>query len=222
MHPSQESRRRWRAAALAALFLAACRWEAERTDVGLNDSADAAHGGRTAPAACVPEPARHRESGECDDYRPSGQYATSETYKPLCQSDADCTEGRNGRCTPYASFFYTDGHSSLRCTYDACTRDADCGAREICHCGENGAENRCLAAGCRVDADCQSGYCSPYTATIGVFPTVEYACRTCLDECVDDSDCKADADAGQQAPRCLWDAAKKRRWTCMRPNIAIE
>jgi hypothetical protein len=168
---------------------------------------------------CVAEPKRHRSSSVCDGARPPGEIAGPAHFKPLCQSDADCTDGLNGRCTRYASHWYTDGHASLRCTYDACTTDADCGTGEICHCGEGLGENLCVPASCRVDSDCDAGYCSPSITLSGSNTEIEYACHTCEDDCVDDAECGPDP--GEREQSCLW-LRNRKHWACMHPLTAIE
>jgi hypothetical protein len=105
-----------------------------------------------------------------------------------CHSNAECTDGRAGRC---------DGnpHDGYHCTYDACYGDSEC-AGGVCAC--NGAtratNNVCLAGGCRIDADCGgNGYCSPTLGDCGHYgKAVAYYCHTAEDECVDDADCTAE------------------------------
>lgn len=172
---------------------------------------------------CRRNPKWHRKATVCDDFRPPGVVATAEHYKPLCQSDADCTEGRNGRCTPYGSYWGTNGMTSLRCTYDACTSDGDCAANELCHCGEESDANECVRVppkGCRVDTDCvETGYCSPSIRWMVGERQIEYACRTCEDECSTDFRCNADPTMSERS--CLWIESKK-HWACDNARTGME
>jgi hypothetical protein len=107
-----------------------------------------------------------------------------------CKSDAECTEGKNGRCA------MTGGgrlppHAD--CVYDQCFADADCGAKSECVCGGSpGRGNVCMQGNCATDADCGDGYCSPsyglscgpYTGYVGNY------CHTADDECTNDDECK--------------------------------
>jgi len=105
-----------------------------------------------------------------------------------CQSDDECTEGTNGRCLP--------NRFQNECSYDDCFADSDCGGG-ACLCrgarggvGSYGA-NQCVGGNCGTDADCgPGGYCSPSLGDCGDYGgVVGYYCRTCEDECLDDSDC---------------------------------
>jgi hypothetical protein len=108
-----------------------------------------------------------------------------------CTSDADCTEGENGRCTGNA-------HDGWQCTYDECFADSDCasaadGAPQVCGCaaGPSSNNNVCLPGNCRLDTDCGAGgYCSPSLDQCGDY-TLGYFCHVPKDECVDDADCVA-------------------------------
>ena len=53
----------------------------------------------------------------CSACRPPGAMSSG---GGVCASDADCTEGDNGRCA--------FGRAGAFCSYDACFRDSDCGA----------------------------------------------------------------------------------------------
>jgi hypothetical protein len=176
--------------------------------------------GQSVRAMCLVQPQLHRAAAGCDDVRVAGKIATPDVYKPMCQSDADCTEGRNGRCTYYASYWTTNGRTSLACTYDSCIADADCPSHSICHCGGDADANVCVPAKCRTDADClEPSYCSPSTTFAGPSSATQYACRTCADECIDDRDCGPDEGEREQA--CLY-KAELRHWGCMYPVTGIE
>ena len=103
-----------------------------------------------------------------------------------CASDAECTQGKNGRCRP--------GNRGVRsCTYDECLSDAECTKGGPCICKTNQFDhNRCAPGNCRTDADCgEDGYCSPSLGSCGNYSgVVGYYCHTCMDECAEDSDCK--------------------------------
>lgn len=108
-----------------------------------------------------------------------------------CRTDADCTEGRNGRCLRLSN--HGPRGPSLEatvCSYDECFSDADCGPRQMCRCaergpGEPGSGHSCAGGECQVDADCGEGrYCrrGPY----GRY------CHSLRDECVEETDCGAE------------------------------
>ena len=134
-------------------------------------------------------PEQHRAKAEVcsSDPRPPGIKLPSTRdggpppYRGACESDADCTAGKNGRCTG-------GGHALPSCSYDMCTSDADCGAGKICECGGG---NSCLPANCRTDGDCGGLGCSPSRAQScgNMGGTVGYYCHTRGDECTDDKDC---------------------------------
>lgn len=164
------------------------------------------------------EPAVHRTAGAtCDSERPTGDAAPPEAFG-TCTSDADCTDGANGRCN--------GSRGGWRCTYDECFADADCDGASACECENGGLSagaNTCLPGNCRTDADCASGFCSPTLGPCGTYdPTgserantspAGYYCHTPEDECVDDSDCR-DGDAGALgAPYCAFDPVEA-RWLC--------
>lgn len=117
-----------------------------------------------------------------------------------CTSHADCTAGRNGRCTEMPRL------GTYECSYDACEVDTDCGAAGtsgVCSCRVGiGEANVCLAGNCRVDGDCAGNYCSPSQGTCGAFGgNVGYFCHVAADECVDDPDC------GTPASTCRFEPA---------------
>lgn len=127
-------------------------------------------------------PKVHRATADaCDDVR--GATAPS-TGSGACTRDADCTEGRNGRCW--------GGRGGPTCNYDECVNDSECPATAACSCGTADAPNVCVQSGCRVDADCGAdGYCSPSLSSCGQGYGATYECHAAADECVDDADCDA-------------------------------
>ncbi len=131
-----------------------------------------------------------------------------------CQTNADCTSGRNGRCTRI-------GNGLEQCVYDACYSDAECSAADAgtgapggaCACnGGNGGNNVCLSGGCRVDGDCGAGgFCSPTLGSCGHYNKAEaYYCHTSEDECVDDQDCMTD---GSTRGYCAYETTVG-HWKC--------
>jgi hypothetical protein len=164
-------------------------------------------------------PAAHRPVARaCSMNRPPGNATDAGAEGPIersnCNSDADCTKGKNGRCI-------VGGGPALSrlCSYDECAVDADCAAGSVCRCRDDmevgaalGLTNACVPSDCAVDSDCGAGgYCSPApdlsacdTSQIG-----GYYCHTALDECASNSDC------GAQKPVCIFDKSAK-RWACSR------
>jgi Cys-rich repeat protein len=145
------------------------------------------------PDAAPPE---HRPTGaSCDTTRPPGidtDAGAADSGIPTgCTSDADCTQGKNGRCSPPL-------HNGVgnRCTYDECFVDDDCGAGKACLCGTSLGTTRspstCLPANCRSDADCGAGEsCSPTLDTsCGPYDGIQgFYCHTPGDSCTSDAQC---------------------------------
>ncbi len=135
------------------------------------------------------EPVRHRPAPlACAPDRIAGIRGGT----PGCTADAECTEGKEGRCG------YDSATSRDKCTYDACLADGDCAAGEVCICrNEFSATLRqawptvCAKGNCVVDANCgPGGYCSPNTVVRGCNSGLEgWYCHTKLDRCIDDADC---------------------------------
>lgn len=152
------------------------------------------------------EPESHREVAMmCDDVRepsltmadPNQQVGGGE-----CGSDADCTDGDNGRCIQGRGQF---------CTYDTCYADSDCGTG-VCECGQGVGNNHCVSQGnCQVDTDCSGGqFCSPSLGSCGPYGgVVGYFCHTPEDECVNDSDCTGSSPDAH----CSFNEESD-RWTC--------
>lgn len=191
--------------ALFSILLAACSGESAPVLVS---------GGRPGPGLPipmppVPEPTEHRATATpCTEERPPGSGGSGDP-EDECTSDADCTEGDNGRCVGGLS-------APAFCSYDECTTDADCGTVRACACraGPKYEANTCLNGTCRVDADCgQDGFCSPSGITLSpscltgiALGSVGFFCRTTADECFDDAECKL-------GNRCLFSASAK-HWRC--------
>ncbi|CAN5503087.1 hypothetical protein BH09MYX1_BH09MYX1_32520 [soil metagenome] len=175
---------------------------------GGTSTSPASDGGSDAPV--IREPAVHRAAPPaCPTDRPAGNAPVPGT----CKTDAECTQGTNGRCTSVAL-------APATCSYDACTVDKDCGGAGVCQCRSSaeGGANACRQGNCRTDGDCGvvgKGYCSPSAVEIDVYcrsgipsGSFGYFCHTPEDECVSDTDC-----AGLM-PACVFDVAKS-RWACL-------
>jgi hypothetical protein len=179
---------------LLAISIASCGGEttgpATSADSGLDAFADTTlrvpkiH--RPAPVACPTD-------------RPAG--SPGGVGGGTCAVDADCTAGKNGRCS--------GGLTPNACTYDECATDAECGSA-VCVCRDAakiGAPNVCFRGNCRVDADCPGTYCSPsgvdiyWNCLTGVpIGAFGYFCHGAGDECIDKEDC------GGLNTSCVFDA----------------
>jgi len=173
---------------------------------GNTNASDGSGGG--APPATLGVPKAHRVSAStCTVPRGMATAMDAGGNNPFatCNSDAECTMGKNGRCqSVYNSM-------ACACNYDECTTDGDC-AGGTCECrtaDASRAPNRCLPRGdCATDADCGAdGYCSP-SLLLGDTCNplnIAYYCHTQSDECVDDFQCSQG--------NCLYDHAKQ-HWRC--------
>lgn len=104
-----------------------------------------------------------------------------------CHGDADCTQGRNGRCVEIGDHeSYGPTVEGTTCSYDECFVDADCGARGECWCATDPRHGSiCLRGECDTDVDCGVGrYCRRGRA--GKY------CRSRLDQCVEETACGQD------------------------------
>ena len=98
-----------------------------------------------------------------------------------CHKDSDCVDKPHGHCEQWASLI----GSGTRCEY-GCVTDAECGAGQICLCGN--PTGRCVAAtGCTVDSDC--GGVSSASGTTNPCDKTRFACQTPADACGGDLDC---------------------------------
>jgi hypothetical protein len=197
------------AAALCALVVGACGGD-DTAGTSSGSGGAATGSGGSGGATGLPEPEVHRPAAEtCVGEPPAGNPLPEPGGE--CETDADCTDGTNGRCIwPY-------GGGNV-CRYDECFEDSDCGGASICACRvpESFSFNRCFLGNCVVDADCGSaGWCSPSavhvgpTCMTGISPgSVGYFCHTAEDECIDDSDCGA-----QDVAACLFDVDAM-HWVC--------
>ena len=121
----------------------------------------------------VPEP----RVDACEDEEPSAD------GEQACRSDADCSDGANGRC----DLTWPGGRCA--CSYPAgCVDDSDCEAGSICHC--SGTGSKCVPSSCTTDADCDGGYCAAYEAEPGCH-RIQFACTQEEDDCTSNADCPA-------------------------------
>jgi hypothetical protein len=155
--------------------------------------------------AGVIAPRNHRpDDSQCRAVRAPGN---CQLMQAMCLEDSMCTSGSDGRCVETAG-----GALTCLCTYDACTKDTDCPAGQLCVCHDSaftsGMGNTCLMGNCRVDSDCgPNGFCSPSHGTSGCGGVTGYFCHTASDRCADDADC------GGGAKVCAW-SSMDARWEC--------
>ena len=121
--------------------------------------------------------------------RPSAKTCAVTPLDPLenstgvCTLDSDCADGGPDEIC-----------LNGKCGLDDCLADKDCPAGQACRCanevgGNTFPGNRCIPAGCRVDADCGKGaVCSPdYTGRCGGISGFE--CHSAADTCNTNADC---------------------------------
>ncbi len=201
-------------AAGALIALAACSSSSSSPGETGEAGASTDGGGSDATSAMTPEPMTHRAAPvACTAPRPAGTGGGMPGGG--CATDADCTQGTNGRCTPMFP-------SPASCTYDQCAHDADCGAGSVCDCRNTAqsSANVCFHGSCVVDADCPGrGWCSPSATTVwancmtGLDPTsVGYFCHAAGDECTNDADCAA----ASSGAKCIFSVSKA-HWVCFSP-----
>jgi hypothetical protein len=149
--------------------------------VGVAAAAVAACGGGR-KARPVPRGAGRATAVACAAVRPPGS-ANARLSSAECKTDADCTTGKNGRCTAISGRVQRNA-----CTYDACTTDADCPAGP-CDCDADG--NLCATGDCKVDADCgDGGACVGTPANLCFGRSLTFHCTTSGDTCTPDTqDC---------------------------------
>lgn len=165
------------------------------------------------PARTLGPPTLHRVAAQaCSTDRPpsvthDGGFNPNNPYA-TCHKDAECTQGRNGRCEGVFN------SAACACDYGQCTTDSECnGGACICRTARYGGPTYCAAKGnCLTDADCGSGgYCSP--SRVGDTcndANIAYYCHTSDDECANDADCDAFPSAGF----CLVPAGQT-HWQCV-------
>jgi hypothetical protein len=100
---------------------------------------------------------------------------------PKCTTDSDCP-APYGHCDRTLQFTYI---YQCECA-TGCIQDSDCGAGQICECGD--PVGRCIEAECRSDADCGGKACELLRA--GMCGLAEqYRCATAQDECSSSQQC---------------------------------
>jgi hypothetical protein len=165
-------------------------------------------------------PQNHFPAGTtCRATRPAGQNnddggktcdADAATFC-ACGSDAECTDGNNGRCI-------INGNAGPHCSYDACFASTDCATGSSCACGDidPSSYNSCVPSNCRVDTDCgANGFCSPSYGTCGKFGG-EYEgvyCHTKNDTCINDSDCTGNGSTNVGTGYCSY-STESNAWAC--------
>ena len=199
-------------AGLGLAVVAACGGSTQNDNVGTSSSSSGASGTTSGSSSSSSSgstgivngrvPKNHRAvATPCDGTRPPNEPTgipmvdggTSPGGYIECRTNAECTQGKNGRCNG-------NGHDGWHCTYDTCQTDGDCKSGSVCQCegGFRADNDVCLESGCRVDADCGSnGFCSPTLGDCGNYTgAVGYFCHQPTDECLDDTDCDAPNPAG--------------------------
>jgi hypothetical protein len=155
----------------------------------------------------IAEPPVHRPQTEaCPTTRAPG---VEPAIVGACKADADCTQGKNGRCT------FGPAISSV-CSYDECAKDSDCASGVcVCRLETYAGANVCFRGNCVTDADCGAkGYCSPSGPELtnncrsNVPPgSFGYFCRTSRDQCQSTVDCG-------ETGTCLF-SVDANRWECL-------
>jgi hypothetical protein len=105
-------------------------------------------------------PESRSEVIECDSYREAGpvwdadgdgQLDTEDYEEADCLSDAECTDGLNGRCIG------DEWGYQVYCSYDQCLTDEDCDNGAVCACGGDEDRNVCMSSSCTINSDCAEG-----------------------------------------------------------------
>jgi hypothetical protein len=97
-----------------------------------------------------------------------------------CTSDADCADMPHGYCSSGGQL------PGTFCAY-GCVKDSECGAGNICLCGD--PVGRCVSASCTSDQDCGAGLrCQSYDQSHGC-DILRFSCQSPQDECGGDADC---------------------------------
>ncbi len=99
-----------------------------------------------------------------------------------CASDADCTEQAHGVCS-------SGFDAGCYCQY-GCVSDDECGAGQICVCGE--FIGSCQTSDCTTDADCGEGHVCAVWHAASECGGGGFACTTDEDTCVVDDDCEGE------------------------------
>jgi hypothetical protein len=125
----------------------------------------------------------HRTSiDECPSKLPRPTTQIALPTGSQCMADTDCADMPHGYCT-------TGGQlPGTFCAY-GCVKDSECGAGNICVCGD--PVGHCVGASCTSDADCGDAFrCQSYDSSHGC-GIARFACQTAKDTCQSDQDCAA-------------------------------
>ncbi|MEE2787213.1 MAG: ferritin-like domain-containing protein [Myxococcota bacterium] len=102
-----------------------------------------------------------------------------------CDDASDCNDRPNGKCMMDGGAIFP---VNCACRYP-CETDDDCGRGQVCLCANvRGASAQCVPAGCRTNADCDSGECAIQFIN-GCPGELVVQCRTDRDTCRTDADC---------------------------------
>ena len=159
---------------------------------------------------------------QCDGFthRPEATTCSSQLPRPepfpnappnaQCKMDADCTEKPNGWC----GFAGVGEIPGPFCNY-GCLNDSECGADQICLCGD--PVGRCVqTSGCKTDTACPPGFlCRSFDSSGGCQLTT-FTCQAPADECGSDADCSAK----QPGTLCLF-SDEVRHFRCEQGGCAI-
>ncbi|HVU01169.1 MAG TPA: ferritin-like domain-containing protein [Polyangiaceae bacterium] len=101
-----------------------------------------------------------------------------------CTYNKDCAEQPHGYCGANYMPWGGPGPATYACAY-GCVDDSECGAGQICLCGE--PVGRCVEARCHVDGDCDNGYsCEEHYVPSGCGSAPVFSCGPL---CVTNEDC---------------------------------
>lgn len=99
-----------------------------------------------------------------------------------CASDGDCADMPHGYCSPNGGGQVPGSF----CRY-GCVKDSECGAGNICLCGD--PVGQCVSASCISDQDCGAGLrCQSYDQSQGC-GSLRFSCQSAADACGGDADC---------------------------------
>jgi hypothetical protein len=189
---------------------------------GVSRGDSAATSGDAGASCSRRTPVNHRATGStCPAMRGSGGGPFFDGAIPMgdqCNTDLDCTAGKNGRCLLSTVVGGPPRGPIAECSYDACSSDSDCAGDVVCVCRSSDSDsdpNFCGTGNCRIDSDCgPCGFCSPsdnggYCGFSTSGPSSAYYCHTSQDTCIDNTDCGVDA----SDPACNFNVESS-RWSC--------